>query len=518
MSMNYLEQIDLLTICCYRDRGGKTISAICPTTLYEPAEVRNLADKLYAYIDEHHCPPKDLFINMIEELRERYPDDEDTYDHIQRSILDAKTTVNEDYTVPKLRRFMRTQNMSLALRRIIELHNAGDDEAAMHAMVKAADERDAALDPGLDLNLLGKFVGPQHREQNDSFETGIEILDKHRVTPARKEMLMFVAPAKHGKTFAMVQFGKRAMLQRKKVCHVTLEMSQEEIMYRYVRTMTTMGDADTITRPWIQKDEEGKFLDCGTTEVPNPARFGTDEGDRVINKFLRKFKGRLPLKIKEFPSGQLSVMALRKWLRALESVHNYVPDLLLVDYPDLMKEDQSSNRDYRIQLDKILVGLRGIASEMACAVVVASQTNRDGAHKKNVRAHDVAESFGKVMTFDKGIFYSQTDDEKKANLARLFVLGRNVKSSFEFLISQCYDTNTFAVDCAYIDKDCYPPRGSPDRDSNTARSGRQRVPEREAEDDGETAVAPPRGRAQGRARPDPVLAAYSGSANASGHV
>ena len=462
--MNYVEQIDLMAICCYRDRGGKTITALCPTGLYEPAEVRNFADKVYAYIEEHKNPPKDLFINMILELKRQHPDDAETYDRIRQAVIDAQLNINEDYTIPKLRRFMRTQNMHIALRRICELHNGGRDDEALAAMVKATDERDAALDPGLDLNRMEKFVGPQHRAVSDVFETGVLLLDRHHVQPARKEMLMFVAPAKKGKTQAMVQFGKAAMLMRKRVCHVTLEMPQEQILERYLRSMTAMGDEEVIIRPWIQKDGNDKFVDCGTEEVPNEVRFGTDDGDREINKFLRRFKGRLPLKIKEFPSGKLSVNALRKWLRALESVHNYVPDLLLVDYPDLMKEDgNGSNRDYRIQLDKILVDLRGIAGELACAVVVASQTNRDGSHKANVRAHDVAESFGKIMTFDKGIFYSQTDEEHKAQLARLFVLGRNIKSSFEFLISQCYDTSTFAIDSAYIDKETYPPQGSPDR-------------------------------------------------------
>ena len=947
MSMNFIEQIDLLTICAYRERGGKTITAMCPTNLFEPVEMRNLADRLYAYIDEHKEPPKDLFINMILDLKRQFPDDRETYDSIRDAINDARPNINEDYTIPKLRRFMRTQNMNNALRKIIELHNAGDDEAALQLMVRATDQRDAALDPGFDLNKLERYIGPQHRDQSDIFETGISILDKHRITPMRKEMLMYVAGAKKGKcvhedmqvvmangrvatigqlaaynkpvtvlalnettgklvpvrvdqfydngvkpcykvftrtgreasttanhayltphgwkdlaeieigdyiavprriaffgkdrvnddelsflafmlaegctvhtknhslvadftntdaelivmfqatcdrlgvgyrphgtsfslsgngrdlirkfgmdgcsartkripdclfccpqdqvatflriffscdghirpdvnfievtlankvmirqishlllrfgvvhrvkykkakalgkefdawritiqswhgvkaflteigmltykkhdaaevgdhrdrsfldsipptiaqqmlvdadeelndtmpvpvaagggyvrcghwlakrmtsqrvqtlrksikrgrcvmpksfaavadlkcisrvlksdmmwdrvvsiqragpaqtydipvaehhnfvandclihnTQAMVQFGRCAMLMRKRVCHVTLEMPLEQILERYLRSLTAMGDEDIVQRGRIEKDAEGRYIGHSVEEVENRARFGTDDGDRVINAFLRRFKGRLPLKIKEFPSGKLSVSGLRKWLRALESVHNYIPDLLLIDYPDLMKEDTGTNRDYRLQLDKILVDIRGIGSELGCAIVVASQTNREGSHKANVRAHDVAESFGKIMTFDKGIFYSQTDYEHENHLGRLFVLGRAVKSSFQFLISQCYDTSTFAVDCAYIDKDCYPPRNSPDRSSTQQSSsregtGRRRTPERESGDgDRQDAdAARPRSRAHGSARPYSEFEAFSGGTNTNGH-
>ena len=141
-----------------------------------------------------------------------------------------------------------------------------------------------------------------------------------------------------------------------------------------------------------------------------------------------------------------------------------------------------------------------------------------------MRAHDVAESFGKIMTFDKGIFYSQTDYEHENHLGRLFVLGRAVKSSFQFLISQCYDTSTFAVDCAYIDKDCYPPRNSPDRSSTQQSSsregtGRRRTPERESGDgDRQDAdAARPRSRAHGSARPYSEFEAFSGGTNTNGH-
>ena len=453
---NSIEQLDALAICCYKDRGGAQVTSIVDVGMYEPEEVRWFAEKVYTYVAEHHRAPKDLFMNMITDLKETHPDSEDTLNRLCDAIVDAEQNINEDYTIPKMRRFVRDQGFKIILRRVLDKFNANHDtEEAVTAITAFKDKRDDTIDGGLDFNTIKKYVGPHHRDNGDVFETGIEMLDRRRIQPVRKEMMMFVAPAKAGKTLFLSQLGKRAMLQHKRVCHVTLEMPQDQIRDRYLQSMTNLTRRETITRTKLIVDDRDHFVDYEMYEDVPDVRFATDAGDAVVNRFLRRFKNRMPLKVKEF--SRLTVTGLRKWLLSLNSVANYTPDLLLVDYPDLMVSE-TREKEYRIQLEHIVVGLRAIATEWNCAMVVASQTNREGSTKTTVTASSVAESWGKIATFDKGIFFSQTEAEKKCQLARLGVMGREVEGDISVLISQCYDTKTFCTGSCYYDEDHYPPR------------------------------------------------------------
>jgi replicative DNA helicase len=155
------------------------------------------------------------------------------------------------------------------------------------------------------------------------------------------------------------------------------------------------------------------------------------------------------LVIKEFPTGSLTVNGLKAYLDMLEN-SGFVPDLLIVDYVDLMKLPSDDN--YRIALGQIFKDTRGIAVESNMAVVTVSQSNRDGAKGKKVTGANVAEDWSKIGTADTIITYSQTDEERNMNLARIYVANaRNDQDKITILISQNYAMNQFCKDSYLMD-------------------------------------------------------------------
>jgi hypothetical protein len=128
----------------------------------------------------------------------------------------------------------------------------------------------------------------------------------------------------------------------------------------------------------------------------------------------------------------------------MESREGFIPDVLLVDYADLMKVDSVN---YRQDLGRVYKELRGIAVERNIGVVTASQANRSGIRAKTVRDYHIGEDISKIATCDAHITYSQTGQERGLGLARLFVAnGRNDEDQFTVLISQAYTLGQFCLD------------------------------------------------------------------------
>ena len=80
-------------------------------------------------------------------------------------------------------------------------------------------------------------------------------------------------------------------------------------------------------------------------------------------------------------------------------------------------------RNYRLDMGQNFVMLRSAAVARNFAMVTASQINRGGLRAKTVTGDMIAEDVSKLGTADTIVAYSQTDYEKKLNMARIYVDG-----------------------------------------------------------------------------------------------
>lgn len=141
------------------------------------------------------------------------------------------------------------------------------------------------------------------------------------------------------------------------------------------------------------------------------------------------------LLIHEFPSGSMTPGMLR---RLIEKYRNrgLIFDLVVVDYADIMAPDFRT--DNVIENSKeIYIGLRAIAFEFDCALLTATQANREGAKAITVKAEHVAEDFNKIRTADLVISINASEEERNNGDARLyFAASRNQESGFTVRVKQ----------------------------------------------------------------------------------
>ena len=206
-----------------------------------------------------------------------------------------------------------------------------------------------------------------------------------------------------------------------------------------------------ISQRVFVKDSLGRLIHIDTEDAGIRHALLDPEGQKKIKTKMKNLRGLDRLKIKAFPTGSLTVSALKAYLDALERTQKFIPDCIIMDYPDLMK---IASRDYRLELGNIYKDLRGLAVERNCAMVTATQANREGADSKLVTDVHVAEDWSKIAISDCVFTYSQTLDERRLGLARLFVSNaRNEEDKFGVLLSQQYNTGQFVIDSARMPDD-----------------------------------------------------------------
>lgn len=145
------------------------------------------------------------------------------------------------------------------------------------------------------------------------------------------------------------------------------------------------------------------------------------------------------------PAYSLTVEDLDAKIEKLVQEENYVPDVIIVDYADIMSP--SDKGDYRNQLDGIWKRLRGMAQGRKCVVFTASQSGRQSIDK-NADSKDIAEDIRKLAHVTSMVALNQTPVEKKNGVLRLKQLAiREGEQEFrEAVCTQCLSIGRIVTD------------------------------------------------------------------------
>ena len=203
----------------------------------------------------------------------------------------------------------------------------------------------------------------------------------------KSELGVVIAPTGAGKSMVLVHLATQAILQGKTVVYYTLELK------------------DTVV---------GQRFDSCITDVPLQEH--RDRQKEIISK-VKDLDGTLI--IKEYPTKSASVQTLKNHIEKLRK-RGIEPDMVLVDYADLLRPVRSSS-EKRHELEETYEGLRGLAQTYQFPVWTASQTNRGGLNAEVITMEAISEAFNKCFVADFIFSLSRTVQDKQSNKGRLFV-------------------------------------------------------------------------------------------------
>ena len=202
-------------------------------------------------------------------------------------------------------------------------------------------------------------------------------------------------------------------MEGRKVLYLSLEMSEDKIAQRFDSVMTLVPQTQLKTQ------------------------------QNVLYERIEQFCGRYPssqLVIKQFPTGQATVNSVRALLVQLKNYEDFEPDLIVIDYLELMRPSREGMAEYQAQ-QRISEEFRGLAVENDCLVWTATQTNRQGRSVKVITDVELADAYGKIRTCDFALSLNQNEEEFENGFMRAYVMkSRNSHQRFIVPINVNYGT------------------------------------------------------------------------------
>jgi len=371
---------------------------------------RPFADQMFEVLDLSFLELKHLrvFISKIKEYRKKYGvhPTSNIMHSIIRTGLDGepesvKVRIREYYArvlakgeIPQSAEyikdtaldFCKKQKLKEALIKSVDLIKSSSFDEVSKVI-------DGALKLGSDNSFgyeyLADFEKRFLKKSRNPVTTGWQQIDEIAKGGLGKgELGVVVAPTGAGKSMVLVHLGAQALKEGLNVLHYTLELADTIVAGRYDSAITGV-------------------------ELKNLAVFKEKIYDEI-----KDMTGRLI--VKEYPTRSASIQTIKNHIDKLRR-RDFVPDVIIVDYGDLIKPESSKRDEKRHQLETIYEELRGLAQQAECPVWTASQTNRSGLNAEVITMESISEAFNKCFVADFIFTVSRTIEDKNNNQGRIFV-------------------------------------------------------------------------------------------------
>lgn len=440
-------QENILVLLCFDPTNCKLIRSALTPQLFESAIYREVAGIAIDFIDQYSEPVGEHLPDHLEHiLKGEDKRKAASYERLIKELFTARDSVNGEYVLSQLHKFVRQQGLKAAVLRSVEALEDGRIDDAEVELQKGLNHQVIAFSAGLNLSDPRQTASLLSGDlEEEGFRLGIKELDAAGIMPRVKEQLLFIAPRKRGKSWFCTHTAKMALLQGWPTLVVSLEMSEKRYAVRFLQSFFSISKREASVRVTrFVQDKHGRLEEIIQEQVERMTLADPNIQTTLTHKIQRHMVRRPPLVIKAFPTGSLTLEELEAYLDGLERFEKFTPKCIIVDYPDLMKHDIKNKR---LEIGQINERLRGLGVKRNAAIVVCKQGNRESEGATTVTADMAAEDISALATADTVLTHSQTAAEKKLGLARLLVAAaRNDSDGFSVLMSQAYAIGQFCLD------------------------------------------------------------------------
>ena len=149
--------------------------------------------------------------------------------------------------------------------------------------------------------------------------------------------------------------------------------------------------------------------------------------------------------IKKYPMGQCSPNEIERYLNYLEAHENFIPDVLILDYIDILDLSMYGT-ELRHKLNSGYIWAKGLADERNILVATVSQVASSALKKLWVTEKDVAEDRRKAGNCDIMLAIGRGDSEVASNKAGISVIAnRSGLQGVSCAVSLSYEIGQFCL-------------------------------------------------------------------------
>lgn len=245
-----------------------------------------------------------------------------------------------------------------------------------------------------------------------------------------KSLFVFMAQAGLGKSNVLANLGYNFLKQNLKVAVISMEMSQNVYLRRFDSLITKI-DID----------------DLGLSSMSSILK------ERMTNFFTADHP-EARLNVKEFSPNSQSARTLETYVEKLVENSGWKPDVLIVDYLNLLKPNGSSRRSESSMYEDgkvVSEELRKLSYDLEIPIITAVQCNSSGFNTADIGMENIAESRGIAHTADFIAGLYRTEDEQLDGIFHMKILKSrlgdygNLKFQFDKRTMEFTDINDVGV-------------------------------------------------------------------------
>lgn len=347
---------------------------------YFDPELRKTAQFMLEYYNKYNGIPTALQIKA-----------ETKFDFERLELLSHEI----QYCADNIEQFCRTQAVIDEVSRSAVSIEEGDMDGIVERIrdaVMISLDKDMGTDFFVDEAMIAERMQERIKE-NPAVSTGWDNID--RMTNGgwrRGELWMYSAQSGGGKSITLMNKGLSMALRGYNVLYITLELQEDMIVERVETALTG----------------------------PNRREEKAEKAAQLAKIIASKAKNAGRFDIKSMIADESNANDMLAYIREYEAQYGFAPDVLLVDYLDIMATNQKVGSGLNIfEIDKLkATQLRAIGnSYYNMFMATASQENRGAINETEKSQAHIAGGLSKVNTVDYYVSIIMTDGMRAMNVA-----------------------------------------------------------------------------------------------------
>ncbi len=411
-----------------------------------------------------------------------------------------RTKLNTAYMIDKAKTFCQTRNLENLVNQVDGYIAKGQIDKAMATVQNFGN---ISLTTSQWINPFDKAMVLKTFEESDDddlFKLPGLLGDLVGSYLKRDWLVAYMGAAKRGKSWRILEdISFEALTSGLKVAYVSLEMSDKDIKRRMYHRLT--GNAkksgqivipifdclNNQTGDCMRLERMGKTTlpaDCFVEKIPmydarvcleyvpctycrvrheadyipsiwykvyNADKITPEAVIKKIESYDRIFEQNL--RIISYPPFGANFDQIILDIESLEYEEGFVPDVIVVDYFDIMG-DEPGKLDTRGQIDARWKKGKGLAKRKHCLVATVSQSGRASFSKENLDEEDTSEDIRKMAHSDLYLGLNQTRIEKLAGVVRINVM--SFRHDDFNILNQVMVLQSLALGQPYLDAEYCP--------------------------------------------------------------
>jgi len=421
LSSEVLQQVQFLhDVSAFPSKYAQTVSTWCLD--YFASYGRAPRTDIQEIFEERRMTMEDQEAGLIEDLLRKLS-----------SEYEASDGVNSPYIVDQAEMFFKRAGIKKAATNALKLLEADDLIEAEREMVEFSTvERPQGgwINPYTDSEAIdAAFESKQ--DPLFTFPSAFGHMVNRQLT--RGSFMALLGVEKIGKTWILDLFATQAGKHRCNVAFFSVgDMTQEDMIIRKATGLTgIISDDDWVDviynrpREFIEREDtrEGNFglpgWDVVIKEEKQTRLLTASEAKRAGRAFARNMTGK-DFRLFTLPNDTVNVHYIEAQLDIMEAMEGWCPDVIVIDYADILAPEPGSSSDFRHQQNKTWKALRALAQKRFCFVLTATQADAAAYGKIGyLKRSNFSEDKRKLAHVTAMLGLNQTEDEKIAGVMRV---------------------------------------------------------------------------------------------------